>query len=295
MKSTAAKALSLSALLVTGAFLPAAAETIKVGSKSFTEQFILGEMYAAVLEDAGFTVDRKINLGGTLIAHQALTTGQIDLYPEYTSTGLAAVKKVKVAGDADQVYNEVKDYYAKEFNITWLAQSGVNNGYVLLVRADQAAEKGLKTVSDLAKVNGALVFGGGPEFRDREDGLPGIKRVYGVEFKDFKQFAKLGLRYDALDQGDIDITNGYTTDWQVGTDKVAMLDDDKHLFPPSYVAPIVRQEVLDKNPEIAGLLEKVGSNLDNATMRALNAKVEVDREEPQDVAVAFLKEKGLIK
>lgn len=282
------------AVMVASAVQPAAAEPIKVGSKNFTEQYILAEMYAALLEKAGFQVERKINLGGTLIAHQALTTGQIDLYPEYTGTALSAVVKGTMSTDPDKVYNEVKDFYAKNYNLTWLKPTGINNGYVIVVRKETADANNLKSLSDLAKVSNTLVFGGGAEFPDRADGLPGLKRVYSAEFKEFKQFAKLGLRYDALSQKDIDVANGAATDWQIGAQGLTALDDDKGLFPPYYVAPVVRQQVLDANPKMKDLLESLGSHRDNATMRVLNAKVETEHEEPKDVAEAFLKEKGLL-
>ena len=283
------------AVMATVAFKPAAAEAIKVGSKNFTEQYILAEMYAALLEDAGFEVERKINLGGTLIAHQALTTGEIDLYPEYTGTALSAVVKGTMSTDAQKVYDEVKAFYAKEFSLTWLQPTGINNGYVIVVRNETAEAEGLKTLSDLAKVSKTLVFGGGAEFPDRADGLPGLKRVYDAEFKEFKQFAKLGLRYDALSQKDIDVVNGAATDWQIGAQGLTALEDDKGLFPPYYVAPVVRQQALDANPKVAEILESLGSHLDNATMQVLNAKVETEHEEAKDVAEAFLKEKGLLK
>ena len=294
MKRTILSAIA-AAVMATVAFKPAAAEAIKVGSKNFTEQYILAEMYAALLEDAGFEVERKINLGGTLIAHQALTTGEIDLYPEYTGTALSAVVKGTMSTDAQKVYDEVKAFYAKEFSLTWLQPTGINNGYVIVVRNETAEAEGLKTLSDLAKVSETLVFGGGAEFPDRADGLPGLKRVYNAEFKEFRQFAKLGLRYDALSQKDIDVVNGAATDWQIGAQGLTALEDDKGLFPPYYVAPVVRQQALDANPKMAEILESLGSHLDNATMQVLNAKVETEHEEAKDVAEAFLKEKGLLK
>jgi len=283
------------AVMAALAFKPAAAaDPIKVGSKNFTEQYILAEMYAALLEHAGFEVERKINLGGTLIAHQALTTGEIDLYPEYTGTALSAVVKGTMSTDAAKVYDEVKSFYAKQFNLTWLKPTGINNGYVIVVRKETADADSLKSLSDLAKVANTLVFGGGAEFPDRADGLPGLKRVYNAEFKEFKQFAKLGLRYDALSQKEVDVVNGAATDWQIGAQDLVPLADDKGLFPPYYVAPVVRQQILDANPKVAEVLDSLGSHLDNATMRTLNAKVENDHEEAKDVAEAFLKEKGLL-
>jgi osmoprotectant transport system substrate-binding protein len=295
MKKSILSAIAAAVFVAAGLQPATAADTIKVGSKNFTEQYILAEMYSALLENAGFKVERKINLGGTLIAHQALTTGEIDLYPEYTGTALSAVVKGTMSTDAQRVYDEVKAFYSKEFKLTWLKPTGINNGYVIVVRNETAKANNLKTLSDLAKVSKTLVFGGGAEFPDRADGLPGLKRVYSAEFKEFKQFAKLGLRYDALAQKDIDVANGAATDWQIGAQGLTPLEDDKGLFPPYYVAPVVRQQVLDANPKVAGILESLGSHLDNATMRVLNAKVETDHEEAKDVAAEFLKAQGLLK
>ncbi|TNC06426.1 ABC transporter [Methylobacterium terricola] len=285
----------LSAALVVAGLTPAfAAEPIKVGSKNFTEQYIVAEMYAAVLKNAGLPVEKKLNLGGTLIAHQALTSGQIDVYPEYTGTGLNAVVKGPVSSDPDEVYRTVKAFYEKEFKVTWLKPSGINNGYVMVVRKGTADKYGLKTLSDLAKVSKELVIGAGPEFPDRADGLPGLKRVYGAEFKAFKQFAKLGLRYDALAQEGVDVVNASATDAQLASAKLAPLQDDKGLFPPYYLAPVARTAMLEAYPKASALLEAVGAKLDNAVMRDLNAKVENDREEPAAVAVAYLKKVGLL-
>lgn len=295
MKNVIFGTLASTAAMLLGSLNSSVADPIKVGSKNFTEQYILAEMYAALLENGGFEVTRKINLGGTLIAHEALVAGEIDLYPEYTGTALSAVVKGDPSTDADKVYNEVKDFYAGKFDLTWLKPTGINNGYVIVVRGDTAQKDDLKTISDIAKVSGTLVFGGGPEFPERQDGLPGLKRVYGAEFKEFKQFPKLGLRYDALVQKDIDVVNGAATDAQIALQNLVVLEDDKGLFPPYYVAPIVRRQVLDANPKVAELLESVGSLLDNETMRKLNARVENDHEEAADVAASFLKEKGLLK
>lgn len=273
----------------------APAQTVRVGSKNFTEQFVVAEMYAAALEGAGFKVERKINLGGTLIAHKALTSAEIDLYPEYTGTALGAVVKGQVKADPDAVFNEVKAFYEKEHQVTWLKPSGINNGYAMLVRPDTAAQYKLKTLSDAAKVGSSLVVGAGPEFADRPDGAPGLKKAYGLEFKEFKQFGTLVLRYDALSNRQVDMINGFATDWQIAANKFVALEDDKGLFPPYYLAPVVRMDALAKNPKIADLLVAVGATLDNATMRELNRKVEVDKDEPKDVAKAHLKAKGLLK
>ena len=285
---------ALAALAIAGS---ASAQTLKVGSKNFTEQFIVAEIYAAALEQAGFKVERKINLGGTLVAHEALRTGAIDLYPEYTGTGLGAVMKLQgpTESDPEKAWQTVKAFYEKEYKLTWLKPSGVNNGYAMVVRPETAQAMNLKTLSDVAKVAGKLKLGAGPEFGDRRDGLKGMKEVYGIEFGEFRQFAALRLRYEALNQKQIDIANGFATDWQIAAEKFTALSDDKNLFPPYYLAPVVRMDTVAGNAKAVAALEKVGTLIDNTTMQELNRQVEVDKKEPRAVAAAFLKAKGVIR
>lgn len=283
------------ALLLLATAVPAAAQqTIKIGSKNFTEQFIVAELYAGALEAAGFKVERKINLGATLVAHEAVRTGAIDLYPEYTGTGLLAVMKGEVSSDAAKVFEMVKGHYEKEFNLTWLPPSKVNNGYAIVVRPEVAAEYKLKTLSDLGKIPGKLSIGAGSEFFDRYDGLPGMKAVYGIEFKESRQFAALRLRYEALTQKQVDVANGFSTDWQIAAERFTALEDDKNLFPPYYLAPVARMEIA-KNAPVVEVLAKVNALIDNPTMQELNRQVEVDKREPRRVAADFLKAKGLAK
>jgi osmoprotectant transport system substrate-binding protein len=202
--------------------------------------------------------------------------------------------KGAVSGGPEKVYDQVKEFYEKQYKVTWLNPTAIDNGYVLTVRQDTADRYALKTLSDLGKVAGALTLGAGPEFADRRDGIPGLKAVYGVEFKEFKQFAKLGLRYDALSGKQIDVANGFATDWQLGEQKLVTIEDDKHLFQPYLVAPVVRLDVLAQNPKIADILNKVSALLDNKTMQTLNARVEQNHEDAADVADDFLKAKGLV-
>ena len=287
-------ALAAAVMLATG-LSAATAQTIKIGSKNFTEQFVVAELYAAALENAGFKVERKINLGGTLVAHEALKSGAIDLYPEYTGTGLNAVMKAQgvTETDPEKVRAMVKAFYEKEFNLTWLKPSGINNGYAIVVRPDTAQEYNLKTLTDLGKVSSKLRLGAGTEFVDRRDGIAGLKEVYGAQFAEFKQFAALRLRYEALNQKQIEVANGFSTDWQIAAEKFVALDDDKSLFPPYFLAPVVRQEIA-ANEKVVAVLEKVGTALDNPTMQELNRQVEVDKKEPRTVAATFLKAKGLV-
>jgi len=266
---------------------------VRVASKNFTEQFVLAELYAQAFEAAGIKVERKINLGGTLIVHKALEEKQVDFYPEYTGTMLTAVLKLDAMTDRAAVYAKVKDEYAKK-GLILLNEAPVNNTYIFVVRPDTAEKYKLETLSDLAKVSKELKLGAGPEFRDRKDGLPGLKAVYGMEWKEDLQMA-IGLRYQALSGKNIDVVNGYATDGMISALKLKRLKDDKNLWPPYYVAPVVRKEVLDANPKIGEVANKVSSLLDEATMSALNYKVDGEKMEPRDVAADFLKSKGVLK
>jgi osmoprotectant transport system substrate-binding protein len=294
---TFAKAIAIALATAIWGLAASAQTTLTVGSKNFTEQFIVAELYAASLEAAGFKVVRKINLGATLVAHEAVRNGAIDLYPEYTGTGLSAVMKSQgpAESDPDKAFQAVKAFYEKEFKLTWLKPSGVDNGYALVVRPETAQAMNLKTLSDLAKVAGKLKLGAGPEFGDRRDGLKGLKEVYGIEFGEFRQFAALRLRYEALMQKQIDIANGFATDWQIAAEKFAALKDDKSLFPPYFLAPVVRMDTVASNPKAVEALGRVDALIDNATMQELNRQVEVDKKEPRQVAAQFLKAKGVIR
>ena len=281
------------AIVAALAITPAQADVVKIGSKNFTEQFIVAEIYAQALEKAGVQVERHLNLGATLVAHTALTNGDIDLYPEYTGTALAAVVKGDLSGSADKIYSDVKAYYEKNLKLTLLQPTKINNGYAIITLPGTAEKYKLKTLSDLGPVSKDLTFGAEGGFSERKDGLPGLKQTYGIEFKEFKVFAKLGIRYSALTNKDLDVSYGFATDWQIADNKLVILDDDKHLFPPYYLVPVVRQDALAKNPKIAEVLNKISPLLNTDNMRGLNAKVDRDKEEPADVAAEFLKSQGL--
>ena len=271
------------------------AQTVKVGSKNFTEQFIVAEIYAQALEKAGIKAQTRTNLGATLIAHAALLNGDIDLYPEYTGTALAHVVKGDLTGSADQIYKTVKNYYEKNLHLTLLQPTHIDNGYAIVVLPETAVKYRLKTLSDLGPVSKNLSFGAEGSFADRSDGLPGINRVYGIRFKEFRNLAKLGIRYSALTSKNIDVSFGFTTDWQIAEDKLIVLDDDKHFFPPYVLVPVIRQDTLAKNPKIAEVLNKVSPLLTTENMRAMNTAVERDKEEPKDVATQFLKEQAILR
>lgn len=268
--------------------------TFKIGSKNFTEQFILAEMYAQALEAKGYRVERFINLGGTLIAHQAVVTGNIDMYPEYTGTALAAVVKGTLSSDPEAVYKQVKEFYESRLGLTLLKPSAMNNGYILALLPETAAKYRLKTLSDLAKVSKELVLGAGAEWRDREDGLPGLKKVYGIEFKEYRPMV-IALKYQALRAKQVDIVNGFGTDGQISAMKLARLADDKNFWPPYRVAPVIRREIARNYPGIVQVLNLVTGLLTDEGQSELNWRVDGLKEEPRDVARDFLKKHGLVK
>jgi osmoprotectant transport system substrate-binding protein len=269
-------------------------KTITVASKDFTEQFILGEMYAQLLENAGFTVERKLNLGGTPVAQQALLDGEIDVYPEYTGTGLLTVLKLGVMSDPQAVYDAVKQGYADQFSLVWLNPAPMNNTQALAMTKTRAAELGITTFSDMVANADQLVLIGPPEFAEREDGVPGLKRVYGdFEFADFLTVDP-GLRYQALLNGEADVVVAFGTDGELAAYDLVSLIDDKGLYPPYQVAPVIRQAALDANPDVAAILNALAPLLTDATMQRLNNEVSGNGREPADVAREFLVAQGLI-
>ena len=297
--------------LIAGTFAGVAAQddkpTVAVGSKQFTEQLIVGEMLALLLENADYAVERQTGLAGTDVVHQALLSGEVDTYVEYTGTGLLAILGMDLpaatpaAGAAatpvagiDVVYDIVKDEYGKQFNVVWLDPLGFNNTYTLAMTEERAAELGVETISDLVAVAGDLTFGGTQEFLARPDGLPGLMEVYpGLEFGDVQGF-DAGLVYQAVDSGDVDVISGFATDGRIPALGLVNLTDDSGFFPPYYAAPLVRQELLDEDPAVAEVLNSLAGMLDDQTMADLNAQVDVDGEEPEDVARTYLEEQGMI-
>lgn len=268
--------------------------TIRVGSKQFTEQLIIGNMYALLLEDAGYTVDRKLNLGGTAVVHQALVSGELDMYAEYTGSALAAILKLPIDTDPQKVYDTVKSEYDKQFHLTFLDPIGFNNTYAIAMRKDRAAELGITKISDLKGKADQLTIAGSQEFMSRQDGLPGLEAAYGIKFKDSKGMDS-GLVYQAVDAKQVDIASGNSTDGRLGALNLLMLKDDLPFFPPYYLAPVVRQDTLAKDPNLEAVLNKLAGKIDEATIAALNLKVDQDKMEPEDVARTFLKENGYIK
>ncbi len=274
---------------------PSQADTpIRVGSKDFTEQFIIGEMYALVLEEAGLTVERRLNLGGTPVAQAGLLSGEIDLYPEYTGTGLLTVLGLPTLSDPAEVFDTVAAGYEEEFNLIWLDPAPMNNTQALAMTAEGAAEYGIGTLSEMAEQASELVMIGPPEFQVREDGLPGIQAAYGnFSLKEYKSVDP-GLRYQGLVNGEADVVVAFGTDGEISAFDLVLLEDDQNLFPPYQIAPVVRQEALDEHPEIAEALNALAPELTDSVMQRLNFEVSGNQREPEDVAREFLVEVGLL-
>lgn len=270
---------------------------LKVGSKDFTESFVLAEMYALLLEDAGFKVERKFNLGGTPVAHAALLNGDIDLYPEYTSTGLLTVLKEKPLAGAAAIIEAVRRGYWERFHLAWLEPAPFNNTQALATTKQVAEKYGLRTYSDLAARAGELRLGGPPEFAERADGIKGLQQAYGgFRFKEFKQLGSGSLRYQALKNGEVDVIVAFGTDGQISGMGLVLLRDDRSFYPVYQAAPVVRQDVLDRNPSIAATLNRLAPLLTGDVMARLNWQVDgPDKKEFAAVAKAFLREKGLLK
>ena len=264
-----------------------AADAIRVGSKDFTENEIVGELYALALEDAGYEVERIFDIAGSVI-HTSIVNDEIDLYPEYTGTGLISILQLDPITDPQEVYDTVKEAYEEQFSLTWLDYAQANDGQGLFISKAASDEYGILTISDLQANADKLRFASQGEFDEREDGLPGLEKIYGpFEFKSSKIYDN-GLKYSIVENDEADVAPAYTTEGRLAEkDKFVLLEDDKQAWPPYNLAPVVRDDVLEENPDIAEILGKVNAALDTETITALNAQVDVDKEEVEDVAADF--------
>ena len=262
-------------------------KSVVVGSKDFTEDEIVAEIYALALEDAGFTVERKMNIAGSVV-HTSITSAEIDLYPEYTGTGLITILGMEALTDQEEVYQTVKEAYNEQFGITWLAYAEANDGQGLFISKRVSDEYGITNISQLQANADKLRFCSQGEFDEREDGIPGLTKLYGeFNWKSSKIYDN-GLKWEVVDNDEADVATAYTTEARLTeTDKFVLLEDDKHMWPPYNLAPIVRNEVLLQYPEIEEVLNAVSATLDTDTVTQLNAKVDVEGEEYEDVAEEY--------
>ncbi|MEO8536818.1 MAG: glycine betaine ABC transporter substrate-binding protein [Betaproteobacteria bacterium] len=287
--------------LVAGALLvnlatSAVAQNIVVGGKNFTEQQIMSQMTAQLLQAKGFKPDVKAGMGSAVL-RQAQESGQVDVYWEYTGTSLITYNKISERLSPADTYAKVKELDAAK-GLVWLNPSKANNTYSLAMNADEAKKQGIATISDLAaKVKGGakLTFASNAEFYARPDGLKPLEEKYGFEFpRDNIKRMDTGLVYQALKEHQVDVGLVFATDGRVPAFNFVILKDDKGYFPNYALTPVVRKQVLDANPKLAEYLNALSAKLDDATMARLNASVDVDKKTVEDVAKTFLKEQGLV-
>lgn len=267
--------------------------TVRVGSKDFTEQLILGEILSQLLEANCYQVERKLNLGGTLINHEALVNGEIDLYAEYTGTGLVNILKQESVTDPQAAYDTVKRMYEERWNLHWLEPLGLNNTYALAMEKEDAQRLGISRISDLKDHAGDLTLVSTHEFQERPDGLPGLQETYGFKFGKTRS-VDTGLKYQVLVEDQADVMVAFATDGKLAEYDLVVLEDDLRFFPPYYVAPVVRGDVLEKHPELGEILNQLAGRLPDEEARELNRRVEVDGEEPADVARDWLRREDLL-
>ncbi|WP_419886924.1 glycine betaine ABC transporter substrate-binding protein [Neobacillus niacini] len=271
-----------------------AGDKIVIGSKNYSEQLILGHMMADLVEGkTDIEVERKMNLGGSQVAFSAIKNGDVDMYVEYTGTGLVNILNQSPQSDPDQVYDYVKKEFKNKYGIDMLKPLGFNNTYALAVRQDTAQQYNLNTISDLAKVSETMIMGPTIEFPNREDGLIGLSKTYNLNFKEVKAVDG-GLRYTALDNHKSDVIDAFSTDGLIEEFGLKVLEDDKNFFPPYYAVPIVKEETLKEYPELKEALNSLAGKLTDDKMRALNYKVDSLKQSPRKVATDFLKEEGLL-
>lgn len=270
-------------------------ETIVIGHKNYTEARVLGQLFASMIENnTDFKTDVR-ELGGTQIAYEAVKTGDISLYPEYTGTVYGALLGESGMKDPDEVYNYVKTKLKENNNLDFLNPLGYNNTYTLAVRPETAEKYNLKSFSDIAENADELVIGATMEFLEREDGMLGLKKTYpGMEFKDEKALDG-GLRYTAIKDGKTDVADAFSTDGKLITYNLVILEDDKNFFPPYYVAPLLNGEFAASHPEVVAALEKLAGQINEDEMQQLNYRADEEGLPARVVADEFLKEKGLIK
>jgi len=267
---------------------------IIVASKDFTEQDILGELLAQQIEaTTDLKVDRRPRLGGSFICHSAITSGKIDAYIEYTGTVFTGILNQKVVSDPKEVYNQIKQAYAQQFDLEVMPPLGFENTFAMIIRGEDARRYNIQTLSQVSQYTPQWRGGFGYEFLEREDGFPGLAKTYGLRFAKSPQIMDLGLVYRALLQKQVDMVAGSSTDAQISRLGVVVLKDDKQYFPPYEAAPIVRQETLKKYPELRQAIAQLAGKISADEMRQLNNLVEGELRNIKDVVQEFRKLKGL--
>jgi osmoprotectant transport system substrate-binding protein len=286
--------LSLAVLLLP-ACSPSHSDRIVIGSKNFTESFILGELMAQQIEaHTRLKVDRRFYLAGTYICHQAVLAGRIDIYPEYTGTALTAILKQETGGDKAEVYQRVKSEYERRFGLTLGPAFGFNDTFAMEIRGEDARRLNIKTLSQAAAFAPRWRAGFGYEFMERPDGYRGLAASYGLHFAENPRVMDLGLLTRALRDRQIDLAAGNATDGLIPALDLFVLEDDRHYFPPYEAVPVIREQVLRDHPEVAESLKGLAGKISDAEMRQLNYAVDGQHRDVKEVVHDFLKGKGLV-
>lgn len=269
-------------------------QAIVVGSKNFTEQIVLAELFAQQIEaHSPLRVERKLNLGGTFICHDALVAGKIDLYPEYTGTALTAVLNDPLEKDPAEVLRRVREEYLARFHVEVMAPLGFNNTFAMVVRGDDAQNLHLRTISDVAPYAPKWHPGFGYEFMERPDGYRGWAAAYGLHFAAAPKILDLGLLYRALADKQVDLVAGNSTDGVIESLHMVVLEDDRHYFPPYEAVPLVRTSTLENHPEVRAAIAALAGKISEDEMRHLNYAVDGQHRDPAEVVREFRQSKGL--
>ncbi|KPV42077.1 glycine/betaine ABC transporter substrate-binding protein [Alicyclobacillus ferrooxydans] len=268
--------------------------TIVIGGKNFTEQLIMSNILKQLIQhdDPKLTVKMKDNLDSN-VAWEAMKSKDVDVYVEYTGTGLVNILKDPVTTDPNKAYNEVKAQFQSKYHITWLKPIGFNDTYAMVMQKSEANKLGITDISQLAKQSGNLVLGTEQDFVTRNDALPAMNKLYGTHFKAVKPM-EIGLKYEALISNKVDVIDGFSTDPQIPEYNLVVLKDNKHLFPPYYAAPIIQDSTLKAHPELKGILNKLAGKIDDAEMQKLNEEVDQQKMTPAQVAKQWLTQQGLL-
>lgn len=273
---------------------PANSDRVVVGSKNFTESFILAELLAQQIEThSQLKVERRFYLAGTYICQQAILAGRIDLYPEYTGTALTAILKEPVSRDKDEVYRRVKSEYQRRFELTLSPAFGFNDTFAMEIRGEDARRLGIKTLSEAAKFAPQWRAGFGYEFMERPDGYPGLAAAYGLRFAEKPRIMDLGLLARALKDHQIDLAAGNATDGLIPALDLFVLEDDKHYFPPYEAMAVLREETLKRHPEVGNAIAELAGRISDQQMQRLNYAVDGQHRDVTEVVREFLQKQGL--
>jgi osmoprotectant transport system substrate-binding protein len=274
---------------------PSRADRIVVGSKNFTESFLLGEIVAQQIEaHTSLKVERRFYLAGTYICQQAILAGRIDIYPEYTGTALTAILKQNASGNKQDVYQRVKSEYERRFGLTLGPAFGFNDTFAMEIRGEDARRLNLKTLSQAAAVAPQWRAGFGYEFMERPDGYRGLAATYGLHFAEQPRIMDLGLLARALKDHQIDLAAGNATDGLIPALDLFVLEDDRHYFPPYEAVPVVREQTIQQHPEVAQALAELARKISDEEMQRLNYAVDGQHRDAKDVVHEFLKGKKLV-